>query len=94
MHSRTLHAEMNAILSYRSKKKNLKMPKTLIVVGYYKGRLHNSRPCDHCLALLKYYDIKKVIYSTGDAEVFRTEKIKNMEYFRKSSGNQLLSSII
>lgn len=83
--SKSLHAEMNAIITYH--RKNIKIPKTLIVVGYYKNRLHNSRPCDHCLRIINMFGIKKIIYSTGDENVFKKEKIKDMKFLGPSSGN-------
>jgi deoxycytidylate deaminase len=83
--SKSLHAEMNAISTLLKKKK--KIPKTIIVVGYYKNKLHNSKPCTHCLKMLKMVGIKNVIYSTGDSDVFRKERVRNINP-ETSSGNR------
>lgn len=82
---------MNAIITYFNNRKNkkIKMPKTLIVVSYYKNALHNSRPCDHCIRMLRMFNIKRVIYSTGDSDVFRMEKIDKMEFLGASMGNRV-----
>ena len=98
------HAEMNLIKNYLSntnqnkqiRKKHGKyqfkgkMIKTIVVVSYYKNKWRCSRPCDDCLNLLKYYGVKKVIYSTGLDDPNKSlcmEKVKHMKYNGKSSGN-------
>jgi deoxycytidylate deaminase len=99
------HAEMNAIISYlkrtnqyigrrkyQGKKKFTgKIPKTMYIVSFYKGKWRNSRPCDHCLYLLNYYGIKKVVYTTGlddPALFFCSERVNKMEYLGVSKGNR------
>ena len=47
--------------------------------------LKNSRPCNHCLDTMKFYRIKKIMYSTDDGTI-KCEKPKNMEYQHVSSG--------
>lgn len=104
------HAEMKLIQKYLSdtnqnhcrRKKHGKhkftgkIMKTIIVVSYYKNKWRCSRPCDDCLRLLKYYGVKKVIYSTGSDDPNKAlcmEKTKNMKYEGKSSGNKIYANI-
>jgi tRNA(Arg) A34 adenosine deaminase TadA len=47
--------------------------------------LKNSRPCSHCVNVLKFYNIKKVVYSSEDG-ILITEKIKTMDSTHVSSG--------
>ena len=49
------------------------------------GTLKNSRPCNHCLDSMKFYRIKKIMYSTDDGTI-KTEKPENMEQVHISSG--------
>ena len=49
------------------------------------GSLKNSRPCNHCLNTMKFYRIKKVMYSTDDGTI-KSEKPEAMEQSHISSG--------
>ena len=49
------------------------------------GSLKNSRPCNHCLNTMKFYRIKKVMYSTDDGTIM-SEKPELMEQLHISSG--------
>ena len=49
------------------------------------GSLKNSRPCNHCLETIKYYRIKKIMYSTDDGTI-KVEKPNDMEPLHISSG--------
>jgi tRNA(Arg) A34 adenosine deaminase TadA len=49
------------------------------------GTFKNSRPCSHCVNVLKFYNIKKVVYSSEDGLLI-TEKIKTMDSMHVSSG--------
>ena len=59
----TIHSELSAILNFSGKE----------VSNYYMinfrfdkmGNLSMSKPCKGCQKLLRYYNISKVIYSTG-----------------------------
>jgi len=103
--SKSTHAEMSVILNYlRRIKKHyrrrkhprhlpwiIRMPKTMIVISTYKEKLRNSRPCDSCIRIIKYYGIRKVIYSTGLSspnKQFCMEKVADMELKGESSGNR------
>ena len=58
----------------------------IVVVRYGKdGTLKNSRPCNHCLEIMKFYRIKKISYSTDTGDVM-SEKPENMEQMHVSSG--------
>ena len=100
--SLSVHAEMAAILNYLRRnrlhihrRKSHKIPKyrvpsTLYVIGYYHDRLQNSRPCNHCIQVMRFYGVKKVIYSTGKKEedAFLMEYVDRMEMRHISSGNR------
>ena len=48
------------------------MKKYVIHVGRYShkdGGFTNSKPCSHCLSLLKQYGIRKIVYTTEDGLV-------------------------
>ena len=49
------------------------------------GSLKNSRPCNHCLEAMKYYRIKKIMYSSDDGTII-SEKPQSMEQNHISSG--------
>jgi len=58
----------------------------IVVVRYGKdGTLRNSRPCNHCLEVMKFYKIKKIHYSTDEGTVL-TEKPHEMICTHVSSG--------
>ena len=69
---RSIHAEMHLFLNMPkklkdslSKNKNLCVYVVRVSPG---GRLRLSKPCPHCMALLKKYNVYKVYYST-DSEI-------------------------
>jgi hypothetical protein len=43
-----------------------------------KGQLLNSKPCLHCLGILKLYGLNKIYYSNNNG-IITEEKIKNMD---------------
>jgi hypothetical protein len=87
--SNSTHAEMKLIMSHLGRqshrrpchgkcKQQSNIQSTVLVVSVYKGRLRNSRPCEDCIKILRYYGVKKVMYSTGSTEAgceFTTEKL-------------------
>lgn len=93
IYSKSTHAEMAAIIDFlrknksNSKSTNIpKFPKTLYVFSFNKNKkTRMSKPCADCLKLLKYYGVKKVIYSIYDDIIF--EKIHNIQS-NKSRGNK------
>lgn len=104
-HSWSTHAEMKAIVSYlnltkqnRNRRKahgkvpfTGKIPKTIYVLSYYKNRWRNSRPCDDCIRVLRYYGVKRVRYSTGSdnpKHFLCEENVSTMKFHGKSKGNR------
>ncbi len=103
--SLSIHAEMAAIIHYlrqnrldRHRRRKHKVPKyqvptTLYVIGYYRDRIQNSRPCNHCIQVMRFYGVKRVIYSTGHSgkEAFLMEYVDQMEMTHISSGNRVIT---
>ena len=89
---------MNAISSYlkqhklygrRKFKHNCKMPKTLVVISIYNEQLRNSRPCNDCIYVMRMYNIKKVIYSTGNPDKpYSIENVESMPLFYQTRRNR------
>jgi len=61
-----LHAESDAIL--KADRNELKGA-SLLVIRIGKSKLCNSKPCSHCMALIKESGIKEVYYSGPDGEL-------------------------
>jgi deoxycytidylate deaminase len=94
IYSKSTHAEMMAILQFLKKHKKTpkdkdipKFPKKIYVMSFNKNNiLRNSKPCSDCLKLLKFYGIKKVVYSVYDNII--TEKIENIKDVIVTRGNK------
>lgn len=101
--SLTTHAEMKKVISHlRRKNKHVgrrkshrfrhnycKFPKTLVVISIYKGKLRYSRPCDECIKIMRMYNIKRVIYSSGDInDPYYMENVATMPFMGPSRGNK------
>lgn len=100
IYSSSTHAEMKLIISYLCRNKKIgkrkiyynekinHLPNILFVISVYKGKLRNSRPCNTCIKVMKMYNIKKVIYSTGNkVKPFQIEIIESMPFIKESRGN-------
>ena len=48
------------------------------------GSLKNSYPCNHCINVLKFYNIKKIIYSSDTGIIIN--KINDLNPIHISSG--------
>ena len=81
----TTHAEMSAIIGFlRQNKikhidtnKKIKFPKKIYIFSFSrKKKFRLSKPCELCLKILKYYGVKKVIYSIENDVV--VEKINDI----------------
>jgi len=71
-----------------------KVPRTMYVVSMYKNKWRNSRPCDDCIRLLRYYGVKRVVYTTGSddpSQFYCCERVNEMELHGRSSGNRRLN---
>ena len=97
----SIHAEEDAINNFilihqlrgyttRSIRKRLKKS-ILLTVRYKKnGCAGLSAPCENCLALIKYYGIKQIIYSLNIDYKILFQKSKNIVNTRPSSGQRWL----
>ncbi len=65
---------------------------TLIVIRWSNNNncFENSKPCESCIKFLKYIGIGKIIYSTGDEDIYRVERVKNLSSSHISSGMKSL----
>jgi deoxycytidylate deaminase len=61
----SIHAEVSSIIRLK-KKKILKECKMVVYREYANGELAMSRPCPTCIKILKFFGIKKIIYTTID----------------------------
>ena len=79
------HAEMDVI--HKALRHNqLSLNCIIAVVRFGRdGTLKNSRPCNHCLDAMKFYRIKKIMYSTDDGTI-KSERPQDMEHLHISSG--------
>lgn len=60
---RTIHAEMDAILSVRHKH-DLNGTYLLVYRENKSGMLAMARPCDTCIAIIKLFGISRIFYTT------------------------------
>ncbi len=65
---KTLHAEASAILAIRHKTDFSKL-QLFVYREFANGKLALSKPCEHCLTLIKNYGIKIIWYTTPDGLV-------------------------
>ncbi len=82
------HAEMDVIhkaLRNNGSRSDLSNCVIAVVRISNDGCLRNSRPCNNCLETMKFYRIKKIMYSTDDG-IIKTEKPVDMEPMHISSG--------
>ncbi len=77
IYSKTTHAEMVAVLQILKKNKlsrdsnnKPKFPKILFIFSFNKNKkTRMSKPCADCVKILRYYGVKKVIYSTPEGVI-------------------------
>lgn len=84
----TCHAEIEAISKIKNKK-NSKKKYDLYIIRIKNESFKNSKPCLNCITYIKNLGyIKRIIYTTGDEDVYNIQKINNIELkeFLKSSG--------
>lgn len=79
-----LHAEENALHQYQTKiplrgQKRIRPRKLHMVVIRIDSldQLTESKPCTHCIEVMRSYGIRKVTYSTKDSEII-TEFLVNI----------------
>jgi len=77
----SIHAEHDCLRKFNFKNLSRKKRQALALVVFKvdrEGNLKNSKPCQHCLKLLKRHDIGKVIYSNNDG-TFISEIVRDMQ---------------
>ena len=68
--SYSLHAEINAILKAVKRLRTTDLSNyNIVVVRKAKTKLSNSKPCKHCMALIRETKIKNVYYSTKEDKI-------------------------
>lgn len=70
----SLHAEVDALFHTKERKRL----KILVIRIDRCGKLANSCPCLHCLRFLLSYGIKKISYSTGNANEIKTSRLEDL----------------
>lgn len=94
------HAERDAVMKLLSMKGwgksgifyKPKMKKyTLYVVRWSNNSgWGNSKPCESCINFLQMVGIGTIIYTTGDNELYKKERVKNLNTTHMSSGMRSL----
>ena len=93
----TMHAESDAIcnllanIRFGTNNSNIKRMKLDIYVA--KDNMSNSKPCMHCIKILKYFGIYRVFYTTNENiynRGWKCEKVSQIENSRISNGNKVL----
>lgn len=88
------HAEENVLYNFYKNNRNYRVTRRLVLIVIRvnsNNKLINSKPCSHCLEMMKYYGIKKVIYSDTNG-LLTSDIIKNMKS-RASKGYRMISTI-
>ena len=80
---------------YHPKGKDQKLKKLDIIVIRVNtiGKMHNSRPCSHCLNMMKSTGIRRVHYSNEIGEIV-TETVKDMISIQTSSISRMIDNNI
>lgn len=70
--SRTLHAEVGAIIKAIARQRTTDLSDlNIMVIRKSKTKLSNSKPCKNCMNLIKETGIKNIYYSTTEGEIIR-----------------------
>lgn len=80
------HAEHVIIDKIKSKGLTSRKLTILVVRLMKNGMYSNSRPCNHCIMRMKSAGIARVIYTTGDNQLYMIERTNEMAYKHISSG--------
>jgi hypothetical protein len=99
----SIHAEEDAINNFIIKHHQMKgyddnyirrklRKSVLLTVRVKNNNLRMSAPCRDCLALIKFYGIKQIIFSIDEKDKVLSLKTKDMAYNRPSSGQRWLST--
>lgn len=84
------HAEENVLYNFykRNHRRKIITRKLVLVVIRINanGKMIDSKPCSHCLDMMKYYGVKKVIYSDTNGSL-STDTIKHMSCISSNGYN-------
>lgn len=89
----SIHAEVSALKLFKYKsgngKANRQFPRDIIVIKVSNSlkMLGNSRPCNHCIEILKKNNIRKIYYSNEKGEI-ECEYTNEMENKHESSNQR------
>jgi len=66
---------------------------TLYVVRWSRKEkcFENSKPCESCTSFLQMIGIGTIVYTTGDDEIYKRERVKNLNTEHMSSGMRCLT---
>lgn len=66
---------------------------TIYVVRWSKKEncYENSKPCESCITFLKRVGIGTIIYTTGDNDIYKKERVRNLSSKHISSGMKCLN---
>jgi len=98
------HAEIDAVLKWRNlyfrdvkdKKRKGKKYNLYVVRKNKQGDVlfSNSKPCQSCSKILKQCNFNKIIYSTGNSDIFKSVRISELTSSHKSSAFNYLENNI
>ena len=83
----------DAIYHPKGKEQKLKKLDIIVIRVNTIGKMHNSRPCSHCLNMMKSTGIRRVHYSNELGEIV-TETVKDMISIQTSSISRMIDNNI
>ena len=88
-----IHAEVNCLYTYLKNHKlfnkhidYIRKKTKKIIVYVTKSNYGNSKPCQHCINMLKYYGLKKIYYTDDKCQIIK-ENIQTIITDHVSEGN-------
>lgn len=63
------HAEQNAIMKVRDKKKLKNASIIVIRINHFSESISNARPCENCMRSIRFFHIKNIYYSDSKGQI-------------------------